>query len=323
MIIAGPGEGFKTTADGRVVGKDSGMPVIQLEDFLVAMRYVNNARQGHGISVSIDPTEEGVRNVSRLMRNYTVSSFNRDSAKQLEEACGAQNISLTGVPKSSRYSQVLVAADYKMKRLAMGLEEAPEFLPSLLAMAQARNSRFKSMSPRFWMETSYEPVAVNKDETIWKINGQGVCAKTEEEHLQNDGIRKAAKPNKLAKKWADEMTENYEKLSTVEPVFRELRNLMDLSVAAAIIEGEQLLQSVGLNTVAIKGLETVSIPELNVPKTVPTQCSYARMTRSLMVTTSGGVTINSWAVAANKQVDASLAVNVDAGGAQNWWWNAN
>ena len=83
VILAGPGEGFKTNANGEVVGEKSGMPVIQLEDFLVAMRSANNARQGYGITVSIDPTQEGVRNVEKMMRNYTVSSFNSRSAREL------------------------------------------------------------------------------------------------------------------------------------------------------------------------------------------------------------------------------------------------
>ena len=322
VILAGPGEGFETDEKGNVVGKKSGSPVVRLEDFLVAMRHVNNARQGYGISVSIDPTEQGVRNVQRLMQNYSVRSFNKNSARELEEACGPQKITLTGVPTDSRFSRVLVAADYKMKRLAMGLEESPEFLPSLLAMAQAKNARFNKMTPRFWMEADYEPVAVSEDKTVWKLNGQGVCAKTEEEFMAADGSRKATKPNKFAKKWADEMTENYEKLSATEPVFRELRNMMDLSVVAAIIEGEGLMKSAGLSAPAIKGNDTIAIPKWNVPKTVPTQCSFARMSRSLMVTTSGGVTINSWAVAKNTKVDSKLTLDT-ANSTDRWWWNAN
>ena len=231
------------------------------------------------------------------MRNYTAGSFNDRSAKALEEACGPQNITLTGVPKDSRFSQVLVAADYKMKRLAMGLEPAPEFLPSILEMAGQKRTRLKKMSPRFWMETSYGPVSVSDDKTVWKLNGQGVCTKTQEDYAKQNGSD-AGKSSKLATAWADSMTEKYDQLSKAEPVFRELRNLMDMSVVAAIIARERLLKQVGLNIPAIKGLDTVSIPTWNVPQKVPSQCSFARLSDGLIVTTSGGVTVDSWAVAA-------------------------
>lgn len=327
VILAGPAEGLKTDANGNVVGATSGMPAIRLEDFLVAMRYVDQARQGYGITVSIDPTEEGIQNVRKLMRNYTVGSFNNNSAKALEDACGPQNITLTGVPKDSRFSQVLVSADYKMKRLAMGLDPAPEFLPNILAMAKRNNSRFNNMSPRFWMETSYDSVSVSDDKTVWKLNGQGVCTKTQEEfaNQQQGDKAKKVKPNKLAKKWADTMTEKYDSLAKAEPIFRELRNLMDMSVVAAIVSRERLLQKASLNLPAIKGLDTVSTPNWNVPQTVPTQCSFARMTRSLIVTTSGGVTVDSWAVAADTKTDAALNKYTQLASttkANRWWWNA-
>ena len=46
IILAGPGEGWTTNDDGTVVGKKSGMPVLHLQDFMVAMRSVDAARQG-------------------------------------------------------------------------------------------------------------------------------------------------------------------------------------------------------------------------------------------------------------------------------------
>ncbi len=325
VLVGGPAEGLTTDKNGSVVGVDSGMPAIQLQDFLVAMRSVQNARTGKGISVSIDPTQHGIRNVQKLMKGMRPSSFTPDAAKALEEACGPQDITLTGVPKDSRFSQVLVAADYKMKRLAMGLEPAPEFLPSILAMAQQKDRPFRKMSPRFWMETSYEPVAVSDDKSVWKLNGQGVCTKTMEEYLNANG-RKVEKANKVATKWANDMTENFDKLSEVQPVFRELRNLMDISVVAAIIAREQLLDKVNLQIPTIQGLDTIAVQKFNVPQKVPTQCSYARLTRALMVTTSGGVKINSWSVAANSVSDSklnSVASHAIGSRPNRWWWNVN
>ena len=325
VLIAGPGEGLTTAKDGSVVGAKSGMPPVQLQDLLVAMRTVQNARTGKGISVSIDPTEEGIRNIQKVMKKMTPSSFNAQAAKTLEEACGPQNITLNGVPKDSRFSQILVAADYKMKRLAMGLEATPEFLPSMLAMAQAKDKVLRKMSPRFWMEANYEPLAVNQEKSVWKLSGQGICTKTMEEYLTDNG-KKVEKPNKFAKAWAAKMTDTFTDLSKAQPVFRELRNIMDLSVVAAIIARERLFEKVSLDAPAINGHEMVSLPKWNVPKTVPSECSYARVTRGMLVTTSGGVTVNSWSVVSNTVADSKLNNFADQavqGQSGRWWWNAN
>lgn len=327
IIIAGPGEPWTVNEAGAVVGKTSGTPVLHLEDFIVAMRSVNDARQDYGISVSIDPTEEGARTLQRYLSR--LDSFHPDLADNVAEAYGPQEISLTGVPKDSRYSQILVAADYKMKRLSMGLEEAPiDKFPSMLEMARRKNARFTTAAPRFWMECNYEPVAKSEDNLVWQIRGTGVKTLTEEQYFNKDGERKSAKkPNKFAKAWADAMTERFDELATSEPIFRELRNVMDMSVAAAIIEREGLLNQVELNIDRIAGNreQMVSLPAWNVPQTVPAECSFVQLTRSWIVTASGGVQVDSWSIAANAEVVPEVGkigmIAMDRT-AERWWWNA-
>ena len=328
IILAGPGEPWTITETGAVVGKNSGTPVLHLEDFIVAMRSVNDARQDFGISVSIDPTEKGAATLQRFLKR--LDSFHPNMSGQVAEAYGPQQISLTGVPKDSRYSQILVAADYKMKRLSMGLEEAPiRDFPSLLELARRKDARFNNAAPRFWMECNYEPVAKDEAGSVFQIRGTGVKTMTEEQYFDKDGKRKAAgKVNKFAKAWADAMTERYDELSTAEPVFRELRNIMDMSVAAAIIEQHSLAANVSLDLANISGTaeKFVSIPAWNVPTTVPAECSFVRLTRSWIVTASGGVQVDSWAVASNAEVNSEVA-NIGeiamTRTAERWWWNAN
>ncbi len=67
----------------------------------------------------------------------------------IEQAVGEQVITLTGVPKDSHFAHVLVAADYKMKRISMGLDAAPiDNFPSLMAMAQQAKAMRMAASPR-------------------------------------------------------------------------------------------------------------------------------------------------------------------------------
>ncbi len=122
--------------DASVVGVTTGRPVLQLEDLLTAFRTVDTTRDTV-ISVSIDPTPEGeVRLRKYLSMLRTGPGFNPKAVeKGMKEAFGAQLVKLTAVPADSRMAQTLVAADYRMKCLAMNLEESPVAgLPSYMEM---------------------------------------------------------------------------------------------------------------------------------------------------------------------------------------------
>lgn len=330
IIIAGPGEGFKVNDQGVVVGDKSGSPVIRLEDFLVAMRSVENARTGQGVSVSIDPTEQGVKQLQKFYAQLKRSNspFHPNMQTRIEEAMGQQTITLTGVPADSRFSQVLVAADYKMKQLGMGIEKAPiANFPSFMEIAQKAKAKNLSAAPRFWMECSYEPIAKSTDGNVWQLRGKGVKALTEETLFDRNGKRAGAKkPNRFAVQWAEMMTERFDELSAAEPAFRELRNMMDLSVIAAIITREQLNQKVGLETPAILGLtNAATTASYAVPKVVPAHCSFVKIARNWLVSASGGVQLDSWGVAQNSEVVpgvgeiAKTALNKTS---NSWWWNS-
>jgi hypothetical protein len=232
------------------------------------------------------------------------------------------------VPADSRFSQALVAADYKMKRLSMGLEKSPiQNFPSFMEIAQKSRVKNMTAAPRFWMECNYEPVAKSEDGLVWQIRGTGVKTMTEESHFDVDGKRSTTgKENRFAKQWADMMTERYEELAKAEPAFAELRNMMDLAVVAAIIKSEQLSEKVALETPAILGLTNAAVtPSRTVPRRVPAQCSFVKIANSWLVSASGGIQLDSWGVASNNKVESSLtgfAKSATKPSNSTWWWNA-
>ena len=308
ILIVGQGDDWSVNELGAVVGANNKQPVIQLQDLLVAMRTVDAANSGSGISVSIDPTEEGVQRHQQVMSQ--IRQFDPSMTGALQEAMGAQQISLTGIPTTSRFAQILVNADYKMKRLSMGLETAPiQKMPSVLEMIQARDASFSSMAPRFWMECNYKPVVKSEDGTVWQIHGQGVKTLTEDQYFDKNGVRKATgKPNLFAEKWAANMTEKFEELAAAEPAFAELRNIMDLTVVAAIIRKHDLVNQADTDISSIMGtMASVSTPEFTAPKTIAPQCSFIRTSNAWVVTTSGGVLVDSWGVASNVETNAKLS----------------
>jgi len=292
------------------------------------MRSVDFARQGKGISVSIDPSAEGIRNTNALSDRLRASRRNFDPSMKadFEQAMGPQNVSLTGVPRDSHFSRVLLSADYKMKRLAMGLEPSPlRKLPSMMEVIGKKGLNLTKAAPRMWMECNYEPVAKDESGSVWHISGQGVQTQTEESLFAADGSRKqTGKKLKVAEDWATKMTHNYEDLSRQEPVFRDLRNIMDLSVIAAIIRDEDLLVKAGLELPMMTG-ETLATPSYEIPETIPSELSFVNTGRSYVTQVSGGVLVDSWGVAQNSVVDAEMnqvAIVAVTPTADRWWWNA-
>ncbi len=315
ILLGGPGEGWTVDAQGNVVGETTGRPVIHLEDFIVALRTADAANREYGISVSIDPTQEGQQRLRDLFRR---EGFDPSMKQRIEDAMGPQTISLTGLPTDSRMAQVLVAADYHMKRLAMGFEQpAIDGLPSVLHMAEERGKGF-NQDPRFWMEPSYDAIQRSEDGNVWHISGPGAKALTENEATNGRG-----KDHPIAVRWAENMTENFAALADADPVFAELQNIMDLAVVAAMIRKHDLLGAAHLQVPTIAGdNDRIAMPKWSVPQTVSTQCSFIQIRNSWMVTASGGVQVDSWAVLENVEINdavASVVTRVGESGDQAWW----
>jgi hypothetical protein len=325
IVLAGPGEGWRVDDQTNIVGQTNGLPILQLEDLLIAFRTVERART-EGISVSIDPTPEGLRNFERFMGSQR--QFSPAVLKGIKQAMGMQQISFSGVPTNTHFAQVLLAADYRMKRLALDPQEPRiEGLPSFLQLLQQKRQQPSSAMPRWWMACNYEPLARSDDRLVWELRGPGVKAMTEDEFIQNDGtVRGTGRQDPVAKQWADQMTAKFEDLADSSPVFAELRNVMDMCVVAALLEREDLCGLAGGTSFPLlTGKQGgMAVENWNTPKAIPTQCSFLKVGRNYVITASGGVEIDSWSVAANSKVDPKVKqVHGEAAkpAEATWFWN--
>jgi len=322
IVLAGPAEGWKVGASGEVVGVTTGRPVLHLDDLLVALRTVNNANRNEGIGVSIDPTAEGRARFNQV--RSTQRRFSTAAVAALQKAMGPQKVSITGVPADSHFARVLVAADYRMKRLAMGLDKAPVDMPSYVQMLASTRQKPTSAMPRWWMACNYGTCLKTADGLAWKLNGPGVKVQTEDEFIDGDGkVTGAGRTSTAAAMWAKKMTDSYDELSQHDIVFGDLRNVMDLCIIAAVIEKEGLKDAAGFSAPLLTSPSSELAPgKWHSPKTVDTQCSFLKSGRSYIITASGGVDIDSWKVASNSQVSNELATqHAAAKPARHWWWN--
>ncbi len=328
IIIAGPAEPWQLGDDGSVVGTVTGGATMRLADLLVAMRTVESARKV-GITCSIEPTPEGRRRLQQLLRRVKLSPGQNPAMFEasMKEAFGPQMIQLTGIPTDTRFARTLVAADFEMKRVAMGLTDSPvAALPSYLEMTRNK-SQSSNQNPRWWMACDYDALAKSEDGLAWKLSGQGVKTMTEQDIVAADGtVKGAGKTDKLAELWATKMTESFNELSREMPVFADLRNVMDLTVVATLITQERLAERAGLDLAVLNGqTEAIEPASHSVPKSVDPQCSFIRGRNGWVVTASGGVDLNAFEVVENQTTDAAVSETrstaIAAASSDRWWWN--
>jgi hypothetical protein len=324
IVLAGPGEGWKVDEQGNVVGVTTNRPVLRLDDLVVAFRSVENARNG-GITCSIDPTAQGRQQFEAFMSRQ--SKFGPQVPAGIEKALGPQQITVTGVPDTSRLARILVASDYHMKRIAMKLDASPvPGLPSFIDMLKGAG-QLNNMMPRWWMACDYQPIAKTEDGLAWEIRGPGVKVMTEDEIIAGGAVKGTGKVNPVAQAWAEKMTEKYDELAAKEASFGDLRNIMDMCVIAALIAKEDLVAKAKCELPTMSHSDSsVTFMKFDPPKTVATQCSVLKKGREYLITASGGVDINSWQIADTTEVDPAIGeVRTKAAKrtstTSSIWWN--
>ncbi len=318
IVLVGPAEGWKVADDGTVVGKTTGKPVLLLDDLLVALRAVNLPAPSV-FSCSIDPSEEGRRNVQQLKAR---SSDPRQAAAALETALGPQEITVAGVPADSHFAGVMVAADYRMKQIGMGLTPSPvPGLPSFLEMMRS-TKRAENMMPRWWLEPNYGTILSDEDGLAWEITEAGVKTMTENDLFAADGSRKqTGSSDPVSRQWAETMTARYKDLSVAEPVFGQLQGCMDLAVAATLIVRKDLLAKSQCNLPML--IKEQGTAQLATPRHVASKSSFARKDRGWVIA-CGGVQLNPWAIIDRTETRAELAQvrrQIAATETSSWWSN--
>ncbi|MHB8902254.1 MAG: DUF1598 domain-containing protein [Thermoguttaceae bacterium] len=317
IVLVGPAEGWKIAADGTVIGQTTGRPVLLLDDLIVALRAVSSPNPTV-IACSIDPSEEGRQ---RLQRMNSRSTNPQQAAAALEAALGPQVISVDGIPANSHFAAVLVAADYRMKQIGIGLTPSPvRQLPSFVEMLRAKNRKTNQM-PRWWLEPDYGTILGDEEGLAWQITEAGVKTMTENDLFTTDGGRKqTGKSDPLSQKWAETMTACYADLSIAEPVFGQLQGCMDLAVAAALIVRKDLSGKAGCQLPML--FTEQSTAQIAAPRHVASRATYAQINQGWVIA-CGGVQVNPWAIVERSAVNADLAQlrRQTALAADGSWWS--
>ncbi len=324
IVLAGPAEPITVDQNGFVVGTQTGAPILQLDHLLVALRSAaESARRGEVISCSIDPTPEGLQRLQRFLKSRPL--FSPRTVQRIESLLGLQTIRIQGVAPTTDYARRMVAADYAMKRLAMGLDRSGvPGLPSYLQLLRRASSvRGESATPRWWMAPNYEALRKSPDGLAWELQGPGVKVVTEDTVLGAQGPQRTGRTSPVAERWAQLMTTHFEQLATQHPIFGQMRNLMDLTVVGALIVRYGLDQKAGLDLSLLMDNKQLGLEEFPVPRKVPTQAAVIKKGRMWIVIASGGVEMNVWPVVDQAQVHEPMDLvraRAEHQG-EHWWWD--
>ena len=295
IVIAGPAEGWASNPAGRVVGLTSGRPTIQLQDLAVALRtFPPDQSTTQVIGCSIDPTEEGLAAMQQFLRqtgSRAVPSQTQFIVNGLRNSLGMQNVSVMGVAPSTHFAQVMVEADYRMKLIGIGLERPPVRMVSFIEKAKP-SSLSRNALMRWYFVPDYECVRVSDDGLAMELVGDGVKLVGESELVGSSGSRRAAVgTNRASRAFINSFTKRYPELAARSPVYAELRNLIDLTVAAAYIQQEDLYQKAGWNMDFLGDEAKFAVHTYNAPKQVASTVAAVWKGRQLMTPIGGGVQI--------------------------------
>jgi hypothetical protein len=333
IVIAGPAEGWVTDMTGRVVGMTSGRPIVPLQDLVVALRAFGPGKRGAGmIGCSIDPTQEGLAEMQRFLRSVgsrAVPGQTMYIVNGLRTSLGMQTVSIQGVPPNTHFAQVMVEADYRMKLIGIGLERPPVRLISWVERASPSQVSRNALQ-RWYFVPDYNCVRVTEDRTAMELVGDGVKLIGADELVTADGQRQTStQSNAASQAFVTSFTEKYSELADRSPIYAQLRNLIDLAVAAAFIQNEDYYGKADWHMELLGNERGLAVETLNAPKEVATAVNAIWKGQRLMTPIGGGVSIQ-----AKRALDPSNLLPDENGKVSQtrkesklnlakgqWWWN--
>ncbi len=251
ILLGGPAAGWGADGAGRVITAD-GQPVLHLDDLVTVLRTFSDT--GSGIfQCLIVPRQDGLKAVKEYAEASQAAgplagrSATRRFVAGLGAALGEQDVVYNGVPADSRVARVIAEADYRMKLI--GIDKAQgagiqSYFDLLGASGDTSGVPMKAL--RWWLTTDFDAVLHSENRDVFEFVGSRVLCKSEDEFIKDDGERvHTGQSSPVNSQFAAGFTAKFDALAAEDPVFAELRNVFDLSLAAALISAENLDERAG------------------------------------------------------------------------------
>ena len=248
----------------------------------------------------------------------------------LRESLGLQVITLGGIPTSTHFAQVMVEADYRMKLIGIGLEQPPVRMQSYLSLASFASIARNAMC-RWWFVPDYQRIKVSDDGAAAQFVGNGVKLVGTDELVGKDGQRQqAGRQNRASRKFTDTFSKKYNQIAEASPIYGQLRNCVDMLVAAAFIQKQDLYGQADWDLSVLGNEEVYPVETFNTPRHVESAVNSMWKGNHLATPVGGGVEIRANLALDDSNLledqDGSLQAAKDAVGiadlpADKWWWD--
>lgn len=337
IVIAGPAEAWLADASGRTVGVSSGRPVLLLEDLLVSLRaYPPGGRENPFVGCTISPTQEGLAQLQNFQQTIpsVIPQSHRTQvtaaiARGVHDSLGMAVIRVYGISEQTHFAQVLIEADYRMKRIAIGLERPPVRMATFI---EAVRTPQHSTLQRWWFTPNYDCVKVTEDRLAMELVGQGVQLQSQDKLITTDGRLTDApgpKPSKAAQRYTASFTAKYPEIAAVSPVYAQLRNQIDLLIAAAFMRQQDYYGQAGWNAKLL--LDELQLPTERLPNPTKVDCAINVFWKGnrLLCPAGGGVSIQADEALQQDRLISdrdgeltrarmTIAEELEA---ERWWWD--
>ena len=251
-------------------------------------------------------------------------------AEGMRAALGGQVVSVTGISPKTHMAQVLVEADYRMKLIGIGLEQAPVRIRTFIGEASP-NEVGRNAMQRWYFVPNYEAVRLSEDNLAMQLVGAGVKLVSEDEHITAQGGRVQTKRiNRASQIFTKSFTQKYMELSRLSPVYGQLRNIVDMAIVAAFLQHYDLYETLRWDPKLFADEARVTLETYTVPKQVESAVNVVWKGNTLMTPIGGGVSIDAGQAfqSMNVQSDEVGAVSQVHGEVQlpiddqlRWWWD--
>ena len=302
IVLAGPAEGWVQDLSGRTVGLQSGRPMLELQDLVAALRvYAPGHKNGPIVGCSIDPTQEGLAKMQAFLRQIGGRATPNDT-------------------------QFIVD---RMKLIAIGLENPEVKMTTFIQ--RATTSIARNALIRWYFVPDYQCLRTTEDNLALEMVGKGVKLVGENEVVQSDGSRAAAATtNGASLAFTTSFTQKYDEISQRKPVYAQLRNLIDLTIAAAFIQKHDLYGQAGWTAGLFLNEGRFPIQTQRAPLQVDTVVTSLWKGNRLLTPVAGGVTIQARQALKPENLLAddkgqTAAAKKDVVTSQlkpgQWWWD--
>jgi len=334
IVIAGPAEGWMSDLSGRTVSLSQGRPVLELQDLVVALRAFppGNETKNNEIGCSIDPTTEGLARMQEFLSAVGPTATPNDTqmiVDGLRNSLGMQTVTIRGVSPKTHFAQVLVEADYRMKLIGIGLEQPPIKLASYVEKASAASVARNAMQ-RWYFTPDYECVRTSDDGLAMELVGDGVQLVGADEVVVAGGVRKqAGSGDRASQAFVRAFTQKYPQLAERSPVYAQLRNLIDMAVAAAYIQQQDYYGQANWTLETFAQEDSFPVETYPEPRAVETAVTSVWKGNRLMTPVGGGVSVH----AAQALIPDNMLDDEDGALAEKrsqielkladdqWWWD--